>query len=86
MAFISNTLRLLIAPIFFILAIVNFQLGQDPEMAATGHAMHGAMEGATTYTQILTSMWLMYALMGLAHITPWFGLTKRSTKPAQGDY
>lgn len=68
-------LRLTVAPVFFILALINVDL--------PSHAMH-MMDGAAPavlgvtvpagLAQVLSSMWLMYALMGVAHLTPWLSL------------
>ncbi len=71
--------RLSVAPVFFVLALVNagFQ----------GHTVH-MMSGASVtvlgfvvspgLVQVFTSMWLMYALMGVAHLTPWVSLCRPS--------
>ncbi|GAB4524457.1 MAG: hypothetical protein Tsb0010_08400 [Parvularculaceae bacterium] len=62
--------RFTVAPTFFALAIMNFSTAQS-----AGHGAHaaGSAVGGATETW-LSSMWLMYALMGVAHITPWLGL------------
>lgn len=36
--------------------------------------------------EILGSMWLMYALMGVAHITPWFTLVASFRSNGNADY
>ena len=71
--------RLSVAPVFFVLALVNAGL-QD-------HTVHMMGEASTTVlgfivspglVQVFTSMWLMYALMGVAHLTPWVSLCRPS--------
>ena len=119
----SSVIRFSIAPIFFLLAIINL----GAERAGLGHAGHDvglqrpAVHAEMDHSQMnhaemghdpksqematpkpvvekvvilgipfskelatfLTSMSLMYWLMGFAHITPWFGLIGRS---GQGEY
>ncbi len=61
-----------VTPVFFILAYVNFMAERK---GSGGHAMHSdmghAMEMAAIQPSLLTSMWLMYLLMGVAHILPY---------------
>ena len=79
--------RLSVSPIFFALAWIN--------MGLPSHLMHGMM--GNTYTilgfamplsvmEILGSMWLMYALMGVAHITPWITLVASFRSNGNADY
>ena len=79
--------RLSVSPIFFALAWINAGL--------PSHLMHGLM--GNTYTilgvampngvvEILGSMWLMYALMGVAHITPWVTLVASFRSNGNADY
>ncbi len=71
--------RLSVAPVFFVLALVNAGF-QD-------HTVHMVSEASATVlgfvvspglVQVFTSMWLMYALMGVAHLTPWVSLCRPS--------
>ncbi len=71
--------RLSVAPVFFFLAFINVGF-QDH----TVHMMSGASVTILGFivspglVQIFTSMWLMYALMGVAHLTPWVSLCRSS--------
>ena len=91
-------LGLWVTPVFFFMAFITFGIEDPfsmmPDKELGGHAAHsghhhgsgGAMGDSpfADYEALLISMWLMYALMGLAHIDPWFrligGLFKRSPK------
>jgi hypothetical protein len=74
-----------ITPVFLGLAVINFIL----ESHGAGHGMHTASvpapvpgfmpvdsEMGMMHANPLTSMWLMYVLMGLAHISPWLSKKK----------
>ena len=73
-----------ITPIFLSLALINFIL----ESHGAGHGMHTApvpgfmpvdSEMGMMHANPLTSMWLMYVLMGLAHISPWLSKKAKDT-------
>ncbi|MCF6221875.1 MAG: hypothetical protein L3J65_12255 [Robiginitomaculum sp.] len=68
-----------VTPVFFILAYINFMA----ERNGGGHAMHSdmghIMEMPTAQPSLLTSMWLMYLLMGFAHILPYISKKTEDT-------
>ncbi len=77
-----------VSPVFFGLAIVNYFLekggaGHHVQAAVQTdpHVMHAAAEASQQAGMIagslLGSMWLMYGLMGLAHILPWLSIKDR---------
>lgn len=79
--------RLFVSPIFIVLAWINYGL--------PSHLMHGMMGNSYTIfgvamplgvMELLGSMWLMYALMGVAHITPWITLIASFRSNWNADY
>ncbi len=76
MGIIRSIIRYGVTPMFFILAYINFMA----ERNGGGHALHSnmghTMEMAPAQPSLLTSMWLMYLLMGFAHILPY--ISKKS--------
>ncbi len=80
MRLLKNIISYGVTPAFFVLAIVNFMA----ERAGGGH-QHGAhdmamgqmMDQAANAPSIWTSMWLMYLLMGFAHIGPYLSDKKQ---------
>ncbi|TNE42690.1 MAG: hypothetical protein EP347_00360 [Alphaproteobacteria bacterium] len=81
----SFFLRLAISPIFFLLGFVSYgaersvgsHLSHLSQMAGMDHATMAVpveilgIGLSQNTTAILTSMWLMYVLMGLAHLSAW---------------
>lgn len=88
---LRGLIRYAVAPLFFALAGANFLI----ESAGAGHAGHsaGAMEAmapeaapaglaAMLDHPAVASMWLMYLLMGFAHLSPWIpGGRKAASAP-----
>ena len=79
--------RLSVSPIFLILAWINVNIPT--------HSMPGMMGEPATFlgmtlssgtAQVLGSMWLMYALMGVAHATPWFSLIASMKSNGSSDF
>ncbi|WP_019961135.1 hypothetical protein [Woodsholea maritima] len=86
LARLSQSIRFGISPVFFFLAWVNAQPSAASHASFMSHLvgpplMIGPWHVPSAITQALLSMWLMYALMGVAHLGPWLALAaKRSAK------
>lgn len=80
-------LGLAVSPAFFALACINSTLTMSAmSMPMDGHQMPFVLAGLTIgqdTTNALGSMWLMYLLMGIAHLPPWIHLASGGGIPTQ---
>ncbi len=74
-------LNLAVSPLFFLLAAINRDMAaagavmpHDGMMGHMGHIDHMMSGSSHLDTSMLASMWLMYALMGVAHLPAWLNL------------
>jgi hypothetical protein len=90
MTFMRGLVRYGAMPVFWLMAGFQYWAGEAasaamggmdmaPRLAVNGIAIPGALTGA------LTSMWLMYALMGFFHAGSWLNLIGRRS-PAGADH
>lgn len=80
-AALQALVRYLPAPAFFALGLANFLLaGSGDPHARHGGAMTGMTRDSDQFTSLFAaflhdpaigSMWLMYLLIGFAHLSPW---------------
>ena len=95
---LRGLIRYAVAPVFFLLAGVNYLIersggghgahhggaAMDPTPMADGAMTAGGAADlpGLLHTPVIASMWLMYLLMGFAHLSPWLPGGRKST-PSQ---
>ena len=82
---LASFVGLAASPLFLLLAAANFVMSIDNAGVAAPHAHmqdHSIMDPLAS---AIPSMWLMYALMALAHLPPWLRDGHRAVKQTKDD-